>query len=1450
MQFYTDEPMQHPEPLTLLLANTQAEEIKLATISMRGFYPGCRVEAVFSAEEALEWASKQLWHVILLDEELPRHNGLEILPAIRERAPQSAIIVQTERTDSSHALQAMRTGADYYVFKRSPAFLTELPLITREVLEKRDLRRRLALAEERYQRLTEHISDMVYELDAQGHILKASPPLCAMLGYQPEELIGLHFSKLIHPDDLPLAENRFNERRTAERAAQQVALRLCRKGSPSSRAEAMEFNLTATGLYGKQHHFLGTLGIIRSASGRKPDLERLSRLQEQLRHTANLIEGAPADRRKTADVPTALNAVLGGINQLLRSMQGAPAEPAPETTLTPTAPSAPAHMETSTPTAPPAKAPLVPVAMNRLMEEVLSSKAKDLQTHAILVEPRLVQDLPPVLGDATKLRQLLQSLITKAEDALWNTNRGGQLRLLTRKLQAREAAAPPPLPSVPGDTSYVLVEVAEVGAELQPLPTSRRKEMDSRKDWDQLTRIAHEHGGSLEVETGQGGGLRVRVRLPGWSATPPQEAAPSRKEDDGNGHPTPTPASHRTSTAVAPAPETVRKRQTNVPERRRSPRSSVQLEARLTLQASSWSGTAVNISLHGLYVVADSSVPVSEGQQVQLGFASEVGVLEVPGTIQAVREAVPPVASLSKGPALGLAIEFGKPTAVEAQILASLLEGVCTQSVSVRLTVLLFPKESGDLLLEVSATGIDAVSPVTAVVPVLEPAESSPTERRLFSRISVAMPAHVEAFDTGSPFRQSVGTTINLSVGGACIRLYEQRDLVGRRLLLRLSPPSIPAAQIGGTQSPSQECTVTGQVVWAGPAPTAWTESEKAPAASAVWAGIRFLPLNDEAQQRIADLVGRFLTSPSRLEEWADTSRLVSELKECRNTQGRRIVLYHDHPRETLPPGSPLAVICPGYGETKKEYVSLAYFLANNGFHVLRFDYTDHVGESDGDILHSTLTRMQADLNAILEYAERIWPASPVAVIATSLAGRVALKTLARSPRSKLLLLLTPVVDVQATLSAVHQEDLIGTYAQGTRRGVINMLGFNIDADQWLEDATRFEYADLKSTLHDALQIKIPVVVFASEQDAWVRYDAVKQVAMAFGSQLRHLYFIPEALHRLNENPRKARVVFRQIVSCCTEEFYPLNVGHELAEPPQREVRLQARLERERARAQRKLAKTECLEFWRDYLSHFHYIANVSDYWHLLDHIYRLMGTCERGELILDAGCGNGNFGMFLIINQAYRHRHAQRQDSKPPVYVGLDFVPDALQQAGANLRAVAAQSWQQFVGSRLQQAPVAFSFCRADLDLPLPFRDNQFDRIVSNLVIGYLQNPLFTLRELLRVLSPNGRLVVTNLKPQADLSQIYRNFVQITTSTDEVEEGRRLLNNSGKIRAAESEGVFRFFDRQELTALLVASGASQPRIYSTFANQAYIIVAEKPGTLYTERSGVGRRPPQTSRHA
>jgi len=854
------------------------------------------------------------------------------------------------------------------------------------------------------------------------------------------------------------------------------------------------------------------------------------------------------------------------------------------------------------------------------------------------------------------------------------------------------------------------------------------------------------------------------------------------------------------------------------------------MEARVSLNGAAWMGAAPNISLGGVYMTFAETISANENQPIQLNFLTEAGALEIGGKVRGLREALGHRSASVQELPMGLAVEFEELETIKEKILSSLLDGLREQSVSARLMGLLAPQESGDLLLEIRSAGTDAISHVSIHPCSSGVARSSLPERRLVPRVNLAIPVSLEEGEAFLTDLRQEALTANLSVNGACLRFRGHPNQLSQHLVLRLSIPSSMASRLPDTPVGAFECAVTGEIVWTDPDTVVGDELKNDLSDRPLCMGIRFVSQHEEGLRSLTEVVGYFLDSADRFEERAGTAGVTSVQVECRNAAGRRIAAYHDRPEKVLP-GVPVVIISPGYGETKKEYVTLAYYLACNGFHVLRYDHTNHVGESEGDIVDATLTSMDQDLACVTDFVKCTWPTSSIAVVTTSLAGRVALKQVARSPRVDLLILITGVVDVQATLQAVHQEDLILSFLRGVRRGVLNVLGFNVHADYFLSDTIKAGYTNLHTSIQDASQISIPVILFVAEHDAWVQLESVKAVQAALPAQQSPLYLIPEAMHRLHENPRKARAVFQQLVTVCLERLAPECVARGVLEPMKGEIGRQSRIERERARAHHQLAIADLQEFWQDYLSQFQYIANIHDYWHLLDHIYRLMGTLDGEGRILDAGCGNGNFGMFLMINQAYRQRHTSAVDPRPLHYTGMDFVPTALKQAKLNLGNVAAESYGKIESWVMGGASVITSFCRADLNMRLPFRDNQFDRIVCNLVISYLEDPLCTLREFMRVLSPKGKIILTNLKPQADLSQIYRNFVRLADRPEEVEEARQLLTNSGKIRQAEGDGVFRFFDRQELAMLLLSTGAVRPRIFSTFANQAYLAVAEKPGT-------------------
>lgn len=52
-------------------------------------------------------------------------------------------------------------------------------------------------------------SDVINVLDAQGHYVYVSPSVQPLMGYTPEALIGVHYSELVHPDDLERVDGQY-----------------------------------------------------------------------------------------------------------------------------------------------------------------------------------------------------------------------------------------------------------------------------------------------------------------------------------------------------------------------------------------------------------------------------------------------------------------------------------------------------------------------------------------------------------------------------------------------------------------------------------------------------------------------------------------------------------------------------------------------------------------------------------------------------------------------------------------------------------------------------------------------------------------------------------------------------------------------------------------------------------------------------------------------------------------------------------------------------------------------------------------------------------------------------------------------------------------------------------------------------------------------------------------
>ena len=204
-------------------------------------------------------------------------------------------------------------------------------------------------------------------------------------------------------------------------------------------------------------------------------------------------------------------------------------------------------------------------------------------------------------------------------------------------------------------------------------------------------------------------------------------------------------------------------------------------------------------------------------------------------------------------------------------------------------------------------------------------------------------------------------------------------------------------------------------------------------------------------------------------------------------------------------------------------------------------------------------------------------------------------------------------------------------------------------------------------------------------------------------------------------------------------------------------------------------------QFWSNYLKKYSILEKSVDYRAYLDLVGRLCGSLRPGALVLDAGCGNGLFGLW-ILREVWQ-RHALVAADQPLIYVGLDLTQRGLADALGN-----HLGWRQKlhqIAKARAVSPPGLQYFLVDFDRldeksnvaeRLPFQEGTFDVICCSLVLSYLKRPQGLLSELYRLLRPGGTLVVSSMKPNCDLSIIYRDSIMANVTTEDLQAARDLL--------------------------------------------------------------------------
>jgi PAS domain S-box-containing protein len=184
-----------PEMLRILIVEDSEDDVTLLLRELRrGPWEVAheRVETAAAMSAALD---KQGWDLIIADYSMPRFSGPAALALAIGRESDLPFILISGVVGEEAAIQAMKAGANDYLFKGKLARL--VPAVERE-LQKAEERRKarkveheLELSEVRYRRLFEAAHDGILILDAEtAKVLEVNRFLCDLLGYPREHFLG------------------------------------------------------------------------------------------------------------------------------------------------------------------------------------------------------------------------------------------------------------------------------------------------------------------------------------------------------------------------------------------------------------------------------------------------------------------------------------------------------------------------------------------------------------------------------------------------------------------------------------------------------------------------------------------------------------------------------------------------------------------------------------------------------------------------------------------------------------------------------------------------------------------------------------------------------------------------------------------------------------------------------------------------------------------------------------------------------------------------------------------------------------------------------------------------------------------------------------------------------------------------------------------------------------
>jgi len=101
--------------------------------------------------------------------------------------------------------------------------------LEKKMLDLEKANKALKESEQKYRELVDNANCAVIVIEPTGYLSFVNPKFCEMMGYTMEEVKKLHFSKLVHPEDLPMVTENFKKKLSGQQTRKNYRIRALTK---------------------------------------------------------------------------------------------------------------------------------------------------------------------------------------------------------------------------------------------------------------------------------------------------------------------------------------------------------------------------------------------------------------------------------------------------------------------------------------------------------------------------------------------------------------------------------------------------------------------------------------------------------------------------------------------------------------------------------------------------------------------------------------------------------------------------------------------------------------------------------------------------------------------------------------------------------------------------------------------------------------------------------------------------------------------------------------------------------------------------------------------------------------------------------------------------------------------------------------------------------------------